>query len=345
MSTTPFFTIGVPVYNTEKYIAECMDSILKQDFVNYEIICVNDGSTDKSLSILTDYAQKDSRVKVIDRENSGLTAVRNTVFMYARGEYICMIDSDDLMAENALSNAYNHILKNNYPDVLHTGNRQFYDSDTKRENVKYLYHPYPGDEYFVGISKDERSIKLLLDNKLVPNIWIKYFKKEFIQKNGLVFDLRCSLGEDNAFSVLLYRKLNTIVYSDFINVYYRLNREGSIMTSPSAKSWHTLMCYEYGMYNDSKFYNLTDETRRRLYKRKLEFSYRMSQHLLARVVSGMPEKEIFDFVDLAETYFEDDLKAMPLPGGASNIIYWLFKVIGVRKTIKIRILLYKILKR
>ena len=88
-------SVVVPVYNVEKYLKECIDSIINQTLEDIEIICVNDGSTDSSLEILNNFAEQDNRIKVITQSNQGLSAARNTGIKYANGEYISFIDSDD----------------------------------------------------------------------------------------------------------------------------------------------------------------------------------------------------------------------------------------------------------
>lgn len=99
-----FCSFIVPVYNVEKYLPECLDSLLEQDIPHedYEIICVNDGSTDGSLSILRDYEARCSNVRVIDKENGGVSTARNTGLDAARGDYIWFVDSDDLIAPRCL---------------------------------------------------------------------------------------------------------------------------------------------------------------------------------------------------------------------------------------------------
>ena len=121
MKNRPFFTIGIPVYNTEKWVGECIDSILCQSFDDFEIICVDDGSKDKSLCILNSYAAKDERIKVITRPNGGPATARNAVLHAAEGEYLFFIDSDDTMNTNVLQQAYDTIVKNNCPDLLEVG--------------------------------------------------------------------------------------------------------------------------------------------------------------------------------------------------------------------------------
>lgn len=100
-------SVVVPVYNVEKYIGQCLDSILGQTLKDIEIICINDGSKDNTLEILKDYAQKDSRIILIDKENEGLSKARNQGTEIASGEYISFIDSDDWIDENYLEALYN----------------------------------------------------------------------------------------------------------------------------------------------------------------------------------------------------------------------------------------------
>lgn len=95
--TSPKVSVVVPVYNVERFLRECLDSVLAQTFTDYEVICVNDGSTDSSPEILEEYVEKDSRIRVINQENGGLSAARNTGMDNACGEYIAFLDSDDYL--------------------------------------------------------------------------------------------------------------------------------------------------------------------------------------------------------------------------------------------------------
>ena len=96
-------SIIMPVYNSEKYVGEAIESVLAQDYDNFELICVNDGSTDNSLSIIKEYEKKDSRIKVYTKENGGISSTRNYGIKKATGEYIGFIDNDDEYAPNLIS--------------------------------------------------------------------------------------------------------------------------------------------------------------------------------------------------------------------------------------------------
>ena len=99
-------SVIVPVYNVDKYLEECLDSIVNQTLNDIEIICVNDGSTDGSLKILEDYASKDDRIKIITQENGGLSVARNTGIDVAKGEYLSFVDSDDFIGLEMFDKMY-----------------------------------------------------------------------------------------------------------------------------------------------------------------------------------------------------------------------------------------------
>ena len=96
-SKSPELSVIVPVYNCEKYLPACLDSLINQTYNDTEIICVNDGSKDNSLTILKDYENKDKRIKVIDKPNGGVSSARNTGILASRGNYVTFIDSDDYL--------------------------------------------------------------------------------------------------------------------------------------------------------------------------------------------------------------------------------------------------------
>lgn len=102
MEATPDVSIVIPVYNVEKYLGECLDSVLRQTLKAIEVVCVDDGSTDGSPRILADYAAKDPRIRVVTQQNAGLSAARNAGMDAATGEYVCFIDSDDWIADDAM---------------------------------------------------------------------------------------------------------------------------------------------------------------------------------------------------------------------------------------------------
>ena len=113
----PKISVIIPIYNTEKYLSECLDSVLAQTFQDFEAICVNDGSTDNSVKILSDYAAHDGRIRIINQENKGLSGARNTGLDNATGEYIFFLDSDDTIPKYALETLLNIAEETKLPGV------------------------------------------------------------------------------------------------------------------------------------------------------------------------------------------------------------------------------------
>ncbi len=98
----PKISAIIPVYNSQQYLKNCLDSILNQDLQELELICVNDGSSDNSLNILNDYAKKDSRIKILNQQNQGQGAARNKGIKAAKGEYLIFVDSDDMIESSSI---------------------------------------------------------------------------------------------------------------------------------------------------------------------------------------------------------------------------------------------------
>ena len=115
-------SIIIPVYNVEKYLKKCLDSVINQTYKDIEIICVNDGSKDGSENILKEYATKDSRIKIIEKKNGGLSSARNAGLDVASGEYCYFVDSDDWIELNTIEKLTDIILSNDVDVVVHSAN-------------------------------------------------------------------------------------------------------------------------------------------------------------------------------------------------------------------------------
>ena len=142
-------SVIVPVYNVQKYLDQCVESVLKQTYTDFEVILVDDGSTDNSGKMCDDWAQKDDRIKVVHQKNQGLSGARNTGIDTSEGEYLVFVDSDDLIAENMFSTLMPMMTDENLDAVWCTFNR-FYNDDVNQINSviksgvdawykKYLY--------------------------------------------------------------------------------------------------------------------------------------------------------------------------------------------------------------
>ena len=171
-------SVIVPVYNTEKYLQQCLDSILSQTLHELEVICVDDGSTDSSPQILQYYSQKDSRVRIITKENDGLGAARNTGIEAAHGEYIGFVDSDDVIDQDYFGFLYQTAVANAADVIL--GNINLYFDDTGLEKVFQ-------DCTMLKVSHNKETFSAFDVPEIVERIgvWDRIYKREFISKYNL----------------------------------------------------------------------------------------------------------------------------------------------------------------
>ena len=216
---SPTVSIIIPVYNSDRYLRECLDSVINQTLKDIEILCVNDGSTDNSLSILEEYAQKDARIKIINQENKGQSVARNRGLDIALGEFIAFIDSDDtFLSDNALETVLNNFTHD--VDFVNFGIFLNIEPDVKTK-----------------IKDKDVNPKLSGKIKICENImyqtpvyvWNKIFRKNIIDKYSLRFPDGL-LFEDCVFT---YSYLALSNYGYYLNdkFYSYLIRKGSTMNS------------------------------------------------------------------------------------------------------------------
>ncbi len=219
-------SVIIPVYNDEKYLEKCLNSVVNQTFKDIEIICVNDGSTDDSLKILKKFSEKNKNILIINKENEGLGAARNTGMEYATGEYISFIDSDDWVNENMYSYLY-PIASSKKLDVLFFQMINFINNTGEFQQTRY-YNLTVIDKKFDGKIFTHHDIADVLFNISI-SACTKIYKKEFLEKNDIKF-IEGYILEDNPFF------FDIILNADRISIfrkhlYYRRIRENSIMTS------------------------------------------------------------------------------------------------------------------
>ena len=179
----PKISVIIPIYNVDKYLEQCLNSVLNQTLQDYEILCINDGSTDNSSKILEKYINKDNRIKNFNTENKGAGAARNIGLKNAQGEYIAFLDGDDFYNTNYLEKMYNISKQNDCDITICVANR--YDTNTKT----YSKINYSLKENFLP-NKAIFSYKDIPDK--IFNIaqnwnWNKLFKHEFVKNNNLHF--------------------------------------------------------------------------------------------------------------------------------------------------------------
>lgn len=188
-------SIIIPVYNVEKHIQMTLDSCLNQDVSasTYEIVCINDGSTDNSLAILEEYKVKHENIRVFTQPNGGVSAARNKGISLARGKYIWFVDSDDLIANNCLGAAFQALT--------------YYDADifNFETSVRTSRELFDADQSITFETCDEDELTKLHfltydDTKWLQEVWRYWFKRSMLIDNNIFYNSKSAYGEDSTFS-------------------------------------------------------------------------------------------------------------------------------------------------
>lgn len=192
--STPLITIIVGIYNGQRYLRECIESIICQDYKNLEIILVNDGSKDDSAKIIDEFALKDSRIVSIHQQNAGVSASRNKALSIAKGDYICIMDQDDMLASDYVS-YFLRLIKEYNAEIALTPRADIFFKKQHMDSV----HMKKKDEVRV-ISGEQAAIEMLY-HKYVISPWNKMISRKLIDTNILNFNTKYFNGEGFAFSI------------------------------------------------------------------------------------------------------------------------------------------------
>ena len=209
-------SVIVPVYNVEEYLEECLESIKRQTYTDIEVILVNDGSTDRSKEICERYCEKDSRFKLVNQENKGLSGARNRGMLESKGEFISFVDSDDVLKEDMLDQLMKQMTSEDIDIVecWYTNEKQELELSTPK-NVKTI---------FQGDSK-EALVSLCKDNIVRLNAVAKLFRRQVIVNFPFLEGL---FYEDVYGGIGILKHIRKMVKINYIGYYYRV-RQGSIM--------------------------------------------------------------------------------------------------------------------
>ena len=213
----------VPVYGVEKYIVNCLKTVVNQEYKNFELLLVNDGTKDKSVEIINDFLKDtDINWRIINKENGGLASARNAGIKEAKGEYIAFLDSDDAISPDFLLNLFNSLQGKDYDFAF-----------CNFEFTKTQIAPKDDNNHSIKYTREE-LLDLFLKRKIHFVVPSMFFRTDFIKDNNLYFSEKIKFSEDQPFiwNVILHSKkaiyLERKMYGYFI-------RENSIMTSTGAK--------------------------------------------------------------------------------------------------------------
>ena len=230
---TPAVSVLVPVYNVEKYLPACLDSLAAQKLKSIEFICINDGSTDGSLDVLERYANEDSRFRIIDKPNSGYGASMNCGLDAARGKYIGIVESDDFASPDMFKKLYSFARRHDC-DIVKSNYFEYDGEDHYLE--PFVGHPYKK----VFNPRDMHSAV-----RVLPIIWAAIYRRSMLLESGIRFNETPGASfQDTSFVFRCWVASNRVALLKDAFLHYRINRDESSVKS-SAKVFE--VCGEYAM--------------------------------------------------------------------------------------------------
>lgn len=213
---SPLLSVIIPVYNVEKYIGRCLDSIISQTFTNWECIIIDDGSLDKSGLICDKYAKQDTRIQVIHKKNHGVGSARNDGILKAKGRYLTFIDSDDIINPETFENYIKYIEKSDWVII----GLQQVDLDLNPLNkVSKVNQPIISEEN----NYEDVLIKSTSEWMMFCAVWNKIYRTDIIRKNNILFSLSTNLHEDRIFNLYYAGHANRVVLLPYIGYNYVVN--------------------------------------------------------------------------------------------------------------------------
>lgn len=247
----PKVSILVPIYNVEKYLRRCIDSVLAQDFTDYELILVDDGSPDGCPKICDEYAQRDDRIKVVHKENGGLVSARLAGFQEARGEYLMFLDSDDYLLEGAVRCLYEEITEGEY-DVVKGRDVQIspYGQSYGIEHANFHEGTLCGDEY----------IKAYILGDVAPYLWGGIYRRSLFSEGVFRAFLFVSRQEDWVTQLSIASKVKEVHYINKVVQAYMINDESIMQTCVTDYSY----VLKIGATLRLKLHGVSDEVQRLL---------------------------------------------------------------------------------
>ena len=240
------FSVCIPVYNVEKYVSECIESVLRQSYRFFELILVDDGSKDESLRICKEYEKKDNRIRVYSKKNEGQIATRNYAFSKASGDVILCLDSDDFLEYETLDKLNQYFTKYNCDCIYYNWKRFF-------KGKSYLEKKLDDK---IRLIKDKRLLfKKILGNPNYNSMCFKAFKRNLIPKKDDLFFHKIRHGEDLVQTIEIMDKSDSVLFVPDIFYNYRVNMD-SISHNLSSEFYVSDNPVRFFVYNFIKEKNL-----------------------------------------------------------------------------------------
>lgn len=238
-------SILVPIYKVEKYLRRCVDSVLSQDFKEYELILVDDGSPDSCPRICDEYAKADGRIHVIHKQNGGLVSARLAGFQVAQGDYIMFLDSDDYLMPGALKVLYDKIIEG-YDIVKGNDLRFCDDGELGIEKPKWVNRDIVGSENY---------LEFYMSGCLLPYLWGGLYRKSLFDESIFKNILDISVYEDGLTNIAIWRGVERYIAIDHVVCAYYINQRSMMQGSVLSHAYHNritelMLQYVNGLQND-----------------------------------------------------------------------------------------------
>jgi len=231
-------SVIIPVYNADKFLERCINSLLAQTLASCEFIFVNDGSTDASLSILHHFQQKDSRIKLISQENQGVSEARNNGLKIAQGTYIGFVDADDYIEHNFFDTLYQNAEKHHL-DI--TVCNYFSSQDGIAFTSKA---PFKEHTVYESDSIKKNILPYFISHENMNSIWNKLYRASLINENAIIFPKGVALGEDGWFNSLCFAKADKVYFLSYAGYHY-IDVAGSATRNVVGKNYFQRIEQEY----------------------------------------------------------------------------------------------------
>lgn len=228
------FSVIIPIYNMQDYLRTSLDSVINQTYPNIEIICINDGSKDNSLSILEEYKTKDARIKIIDKPNGGVSSARNAGIEAATGDYIMFLDPDD-MYDLTLCEKVAAKIKTDDSDIVMWAHKKLKNGIEIENNLRQVRR--------LTLPKYKHILKHQIG--ALDFVWDKAFKKELLTLNNIMFANGIKCAEDMIFCTLTYFLKPKYSYIDELLYFYKVGRSGAVTDQNPECIANDFIAYKY----------------------------------------------------------------------------------------------------
>lgn len=294
----PFYSIIIPVYNVSKYIEDCLKSILGQSFEDFEIIIINDGSTDNSGEICDNYAINNNCIKVVHKLNSGTASARNTGLKIAKGKYIWFVDSDDLIAENSLNYLYELLKKYENISVLNFAKRDFNDHEVQEVSFQISIN------FFEIVQNSGDSVGMM-----PSSVCFSLYERNFLLGKNLKFE-EDNVFEDEFFNLKLYinQRFN------FLNTNFPLYlyRKGNQYSKTSLKDSESL--YEKCLSKIKLFQYISQIRENKQNNEFLSYKKRVYAEYALHFLEGYLKSKSSERKENLTEFFKENILSIPIQG-------------------------------